>query len=89
MAGAAGGLDGEAGDGVAAGGDLVAGSAGFGDQHGGVPGGFGFDDVAGGGGADFLVAGEQHGDRASAGSMPARWSCRRASRTRRLPPFMS
>ena len=63
MAGPAGGLQVEAGDGIAAGDHAAVGAGRFRDQHVFVAGGLGFDQVAGGRAADFLVAGEQHGDR--------------------------
>ena len=63
VAGAAGGLQVEAGDGVAAGDDAAVGARRFRDQHVFMARGLGLDQVAGRGAADLLVAGEQHGDR--------------------------
>ena len=89
VAGAPGRLDAEAGDGVAAGGDLVAGAAGLGHQDDGVAAGLGLDEVAGGGGADLLVGGEEDGDGQAWSRCRLRASWRSASSTSRLPPFMS
>ncbi len=56
-------LDVEARDGVAARGDAAPVDAGFGHQHGAGAGRLGLDQIAAGRGADFLVRGEQDGDR--------------------------
>ena len=63
MAGAAGGLQVEACDGIAPGDDAAIGPAGFRDQHVFVAGGLGLDHVAGRGAADFLIWREEEGDR--------------------------
>src|SRR5262249_21801657 len=67
MARPADGLEVEARDGVTAGDDAVVLAAGFGNQHIFVARRLRLDDVAGGGGADFLIRGEQHGDRQRGG----------------------
>ncbi len=71
VARAAGGAEVEAGDGEAAGGDAAVGLGGFGDEDDLVLGGFGFDQIAGAGAADFLVGREEDGDGEAGGDVGA------------------